>query len=150
MLFRSRAQEGPYPSRPITLVIGGAAGGGLDAEARIISDALVKQGGQPFNLELRPGAMGSIGATAVYRARPDGYTLMLSPASPMVFNQLTHKQLSYDPAKLTPIILVGEQPLVLVTRGDFPGERLDDLIAYAKKNPGRTYYSSPEIGRAHV
>ena len=103
-----RGQEGAYPNRPVTLVIGGAAGGGLDAEARIISDALVKQGGHPFNLELRPGAMGSIGATAAYRAKPDGYTLMLGPASPMVFNQLTHKTLTYHPANLTPVILVGE------------------------------------------
>jgi hypothetical protein len=141
-----QAQEAGFPSKPITIVVGSSSGGGVETEARIISEAMVKQGRPPLIVELRPGAMGSAGATAVYRAKPDGYTLLFSPASPMVFNQLTHKNLTYDPAKMTPVILVGDQPLVLVARGDLPADSLADLVAYARKNPGRTFYSSPGIG----
>ena len=140
------AQEAAYPMKPITIVIGSSPGSAVEFETRVISEAFVKRGWQPLAVDLRPGAMGGIGATAVYRAKPDGYTLLFSPASPMVFNPVTHKSLTYDPAKMTPIILIGEQPLVLVARGDFPGATLADLVAYAKANPGRTWYSSPGIG----
>ena len=142
----AQAQEAAYPHKPINIIIGSSAGSAVEFEARVISEAFVRRGWQPLQVDLRPGAMGGIGATAVYRARPDGYTLLLSPASPMVFNPLTHKTLTYDPAKMTPIILIGEQPLVFVTRGDFPGKTIDDFVAHAKNNPGRVFYSSPGIG----
>ena len=140
------AEEAGYPNKPINIVIGSSAGSAVEFETRVISEAFVKRGWPALQVDLRPGAMGGIGATAVYRAKPDGYTLLFSPASPMVFNPVTHKTLTYDPQKMTPVILVGEQPLVLVARGDFPGKSLADLVAYAKANPGKTYYSSPGIG----
>ena len=140
------AEEAGYPNKPINIVIGSSAGSAVEFETRVISEAFVKRGWPALQVDLRPGAMGGIGATAVYRAKPDGYTLLFSPASPMVFNPVTHKTLTYDPQKMTPVILVGEQPLVLVARGDFPGKSLADLVAYAKANPGTTYYSSPGIG----
>lgn len=140
------AQEGPYPNKPINIVIGSSPGSAVEFETRVISEAFVKRGWPAFQVDLRPGAMGGIGATSVYRAKPDGYTLLFSPASPMVFNPVTHKSVTYDPAKMSPVILIGEQPLVLVARGDFPGKSLEDLVAYAKANPGKTYYSSPGIG----
>jgi len=102
--------------------------------------------GQQVQIDLRPGANGAIGATHVMRAKPDGYTLFASPASPMVFNPLTNKNLGYDPKKFTPIIEIGAQPLVLAARGDFPGDSLADLISYAKARPGGTFYSSTGIG----
>ena len=140
------AEEAVYPNKPIIDGIGSSAGSAVEFETRVISEAFVKRGWPALLADLRPGAMGGIGATAVYRAKPDGYTLLFSPASPMVFNPVTHKTLTYDPLKMTPVSLVGEQPLVLVTRGDFPGKTLEDLVAYAKANPGKTYYSSPGIG----
>lgn len=140
------AQEAPYPSRTISVVIGSSAGSAVEFETRVISEAFVRRGWPALQPDLRPGAMGGIGATAVYRAKPDGYTVLFSPASPMVFNPVTHKTLTYDPAKMTPIILIGEQPLVLVARGNFPAKNIDEFIDHLKKNPGKVFYSSPGIG----
>jgi tripartite-type tricarboxylate transporter receptor subunit TctC len=142
----ARAQEAPFPNKTLNIVIGSSAGSAVEFEARVISDAFVKRGWPALQPDLRPGAMGGIGATAVYRAKPDGYTLLLSPASPMVFNPVTHKTLTYDPAKMTPVILIGEQPLVLVARGNFPAKTIDEFVAWVKQNPGKTFYSSPGIG----
>lgn len=135
-----------YPSKPITIVNPGAPGGSVELQVRILADGFRERTGQPLIVVNRPGAMGSTGATYVYRGPPDGYTLLASPNSPMVFNPLTRKSLSYEPAKLTPVTLLGIQPLVMGARGDFPGNSLNDLIAYAKANPGKTYYGSQGVG----
>ena len=78
--------------------------------------------------------------------RSDGYTVGASPNSPMVFHQLTHKSLPYDPKRMVPITMVTTQPLVLGVRGDFPGDSMADLIARAKANPGGVHYASQGIG----
>ena len=118
----------------------------MEFEMRILAPKFRDILGQQMQIDLRPGANGAIGASHVMRAKPDGYTLFASPASPMVFNPLTNKNLGYDPKKFTPIIEIGAQPLVLAARGDFPGNSLSDLISYAKAHPGATYYSSTGIG----
>ena len=138
--------EGRYPSKPITIVNPGAAGGSVELQVRILADGFRERTGQSLIITNKPGAMGSTGATYVYRAPPDGYTLLASPNSPMVFNPLTRKSLTYEATKLTPIVRLGEQPLVMGVRGDMPGETLSDLIAYAKANPGKTYYGSQGVG----
>lgn len=142
----ARAQEDRYPLRPITVVVGSSSGSSMEFETRILSDKFRDLLGQPLQVDLRPGANGAIGATYAMRAKPDGYTLFISPASPMVFNPLTHKNLTYDPKKFTPIIEIGAQPLVLAARGDFPGNSLKELIDYAKAHPDGVYYSSTGIG----
>ena len=141
-----RAQEERFPSRPISVVIGSSSGSSMEFEMRILAPKFKDILGQNLQIDLRPGANGAIGATHVMRAKADGYTLFTSPASPMVFNPLTNKNLGYDPKKFTPIIEIGAQPLVLAARGDFPGASLKDLIAYAKARPGGTFYSSTGIG----
>ena len=118
----------------------------MEIQARLISEALRERGGQPFVIEPKPGAIGVIGATAVYRAKPDGYTLLATPNSPIVFNQLTHKSLGYIPEKFTPVALMSRQPLVMATRGNFPARTLQELIDYAKANPGKINYASQGIG----
>lgn len=140
------AQETNFPSRPISVVIGSSPGSSMEFEMRILSEWFRDHVGQPMQIDLRPGATGAIGATAVMRAKPDGYTLFASPASPMVFNPLTRKNLTYDPKRMTPIIEIATQPLVVVTRGDFPGDTMKDLIDYAKTHQGGIHYSSPGIG----
>ena len=135
-----------FPSKPVTIVVPGSPGGSVELQVRILADAFRERTGQPLVVTNRPGAMGSTGATFVYRAPPDGYTLLASPNSPMVFNPLTNKSLNYEPLKLTPIVLLGVQPLTMGVRGDLPGTKLEDLVAYAKANPGKTFYGSQGIG----
>ena len=143
---RAVAQTDAYPSKPITIIVPSTAGSGMEIQARLISEALKPRGGQPFIIETKPGAIGVIGATAAYRARPDGYTLFATPNSPLVFNPLTHKSLSYEPEKFTPLALMSRQPLVMATRGDFPATSLKELIDIAKANPGKLNYASQGVG----
>ena len=140
------AEEAIFPSRPITVVVGSSSGSSMEFEMRILSEKFKDLTGYPILIDIRPGANGANGASFVMRAKPDGYTLFTSPASPMVFNPLTHKNLNYDPKKMTPIIEIGAQPLVLVTRGDLPVNSVAELIAYAKRRPGATFYSSTGLG----
>ena len=142
----ARAQTDSFPSKPISIIVPSTAGSGMEIQARLISEALRERGGQPFIIETKPGAIGVIGATAVFRAKPDGYTLLATPNSPLVFNPLTHKVLSYEPEKFTPIALMSRQPLVLATRGNFPADSLAGLIDYAKANPGKINYGSQGVG----
>jgi tripartite-type tricarboxylate transporter receptor subunit TctC len=144
---RVRAQSADaYPSRRITIVVPFTAGGALDAVTRLVADGLRDRLGQPVVVENRPGATGSVGTAAVARAEPDGYTLLASPNSPLVFNPLTNRNLAYDPSTLAPVIQLGSQPLVLAVRGNFPASSFNELIAYAKANPGKLNYSSQGVG----
>ena len=140
------SQEAPFPNRPVTVIIPSTAGGSAEFVVRIVSDHLRERGEPGFVVEARPGAGGIIGVTHVANARPDGYTVAASPNSPMVFHQITHKSLPYDPRRMTPITMVTTQPLVMAVRGDFPGESMADLIARARANPGGTHYASQGIG----
>jgi tripartite-type tricarboxylate transporter receptor subunit TctC len=138
--------QGAYPARRVTIVMPFTAGGALDTTARLLADGLREALGQPFVVENRAGATGSVGTAAVAHAEPDGYTLLASPNSPLVFNPLTKKNLSYDPAALAPVIQFGSQPLVLAMRGNFPANTFKEFIDYAKANPGKLNYSSQGIG----
>jgi tripartite-type tricarboxylate transporter receptor subunit TctC len=141
-----RAQESGFPTRPITVVIPSTSGGSAEFIVRIIGDWLRERGQQGFLADARPGAGGIVGTLHAATARPDGYTLVASPNSPLVFHQLTHKTMPYDPKALTPITMLTTQPLVMGVRGDFPGESMADLIEYARRNPGKVHYASQGIG----
>jgi len=141
-----QAQETAFPSKPVTIVVPSSTGGSIELQVRLLADSFRERTGQPLVVTNRPGAMGATGTTFVYRAQADGYTLLASPNTPMVFNPLTHKSLSYEPLKMTPVVLLGVQPLVMGVRGNLPAKTLDDLIAYAKANPGKTYYGSQGVG----
>jgi tripartite-type tricarboxylate transporter receptor subunit TctC len=143
----SHAQQSrDYPARTVTVVVPFAAGGGLDTVARLVADGLRDRLKQPFVVENRAGGAGSVGTAAVARAEPDGYTLLISPNTPIVFNPLTRKNLPYDPEALTPIIQLGSQPLVLAVRGNFPARSFKEFVDYAKAHPGTLNYASQGVG----
>jgi tripartite-type tricarboxylate transporter receptor subunit TctC len=102
--------------------------------------------GQPVIVDNRAGAGGNIGADAVYRADPDGYTLLSSPPGPLSINLNLYDKLSYDPLKFVPITVLAIVPNVITARKDFPPGTLKDLIAYAKANPGKVVYASQGNG----
>ena len=141
------AQE--YPSRPIRLLVGFAAGGSTDVFARAIAPRLQALLGQPVVIENRPGAGGNIATEATARSAPDGYTLLLGTIGPLAINPTLYGNLSFDPLKdLTPVSLVGEVPNVLAVPVDRPFRTVADIIAAAKARPEALNFGSSGIGSA--
>jgi tripartite-type tricarboxylate transporter receptor subunit TctC len=144
---RALAQE--YPSRPIRLLVGFAAGGSTDVFARAIAPRLQALLGQPVVIENRPGAGGNIATEATARSAPDGYTLLLGTIGPLAINPTLYGNLSFDPLKdLTPVSLVGEVPNVLAVPADRPFRSVADIIAAAKARPEALNFGSSGIGSA--
>lgn len=137
-----------YPARQITIVVPFTAGGGVDAVARMLADRLRVSLKQPVVVDNKPGASGMLGAQAVAKAAPDGYTLLLGSAGETAINSFVYKgKMAYSPEKdLAPITLVTRIPNVMVVRPDFPGKTVEEFVAYAKKNPGKVSYSSSGVG----
>ena len=137
------AQAPAWPTKPVKIVIAYPPGGSTDIAGRLLAEKLTKMLGQQFVVENRGGAGGTIGALSVVRAEPDGYTLLLAASPEVSIAPITVKSLAYDPVKdLTPITLVGVVPFFLVAYPGFPPNTLQELIAYAKANPGKVNYSS--------
>jgi tripartite-type tricarboxylate transporter receptor subunit TctC len=137
----------PYPTRPITMVVPFAAGGPSDILARIIAQFIGPLLGQQVVVEDTTGAGGTIGATRVARADADGYTMVMGNLGTHAASLGIYKSLPYDPrTDFEPVILVASTPMVLVTRKTLPLHRLDDVIAYAKANKGKTTMGSAGIG----
>jgi tripartite-type tricarboxylate transporter receptor subunit TctC len=125
------------------MVVSWPAGGGGDVVARIVAERMSKNMGQQIVVENRPGAGGTIGTAGVVRADPDGYTLLFAAPSELSVASATFKALPYDPVKdLQPITQVMRGPYLLVANPAFPPNTLQELIAYAKANPGKVTYSS--------
>jgi tripartite-type tricarboxylate transporter receptor subunit TctC len=143
---QAQAADAVYPSRPVRLVVPFPPGGTADALPRILAEQLSIRWGQPVVVENRPGAGGNIGAGAVAHAKPDGYTLLVTPPGPLSINQGLYKDLGYDPAKMVPISLLATTISVLSVRNDLPAHSVQDLIAYAKANPGKLTYASQGNG----
>ena len=141
----------PYPSKPIRLVVGLAPGGATDIMARTLTPALGEELGQPVVVENRPGAAGSIGAGIVAKSAPDGYTLFLASSS-FTSNAVLAKNPSYEPlTDFEPITNIASGPFLLVVRNSLPVNSVQELIAYAKANPGKLNYASSGIGStAHL
>ena len=140
------AQEADYPTRPITVVVPYPPGGAIDVLTRALGEKLRTQVGQPVVVENRPGATGGIGTGLVARAEPNGYTLLSAPNAPIVLNPFISKNLTYDPLTLVPVIHVGNAPLVVAVKKDFPANSIQEFIAYAKANPGKLNYASQGVG----
>jgi tripartite-type tricarboxylate transporter receptor subunit TctC len=138
------AQE--YPSKLIKLVSPYAPGGSTDVSLNILKERLMKKWGQPVIIEYRPGASANIGTEMVFRSPPDGYTLLLTPSPPLTANKYLFPKLNFDPQKLTPISLVAESPNVLVFNPKLPIETVQQLITFAKANPGRLNYATTGNG----
>lgn len=139
------AQEGPFPSRPIELVVPYPPGGGTDVVARIVAQAAEPLLGQRVLVVNKPGAGGTMGTQAVARAKPDGYTIGLVVNHPMVI--MPHvTQLAYKPADFAPITQVTQAEIVFCSRPDFPARDAKELIAYARQNPDKLTYAGDGIG----
>ena len=135
-----------YPKAPIKIIVNFPAGGTADILARIVGQKLSEKWSQPVTIDNRAGAGGNIGATAVYTAEPDGYTLLVTPPGPPAINQSLFKTLPYDPHKFVPVTLLAVIPNVITARTDFPANSVKELIAYAKANPGKVSYASQGNG----
>ena len=136
-----------YPSKPIRLIIPWASGGPAEALAREITSKMSPALGEPIVIESRAGANGEIGTAAVARAAPDGYTILLSHLGPTAISPALHKDLPYDPVKdFAPISQVVAGPTLLVVRNDLPVKSVQELIDYAKANPGKLSYGSVGVG----
>jgi tripartite-type tricarboxylate transporter receptor subunit TctC len=142
------AQAAPYPSRPIRLVIGFAPAGAADTVARAMSDAFGKALGQPVVVDNKPGNGSSIAADIVAKSAPDGYTLLIASPSSISVNPALNPKLAYTPADLLPVTKVTTSPLVLAVNPATGIRSLPELIAAAKKEPGKLNYSSSGNGSA--
>jgi len=130
-----------YPTKPVTIVIPFPPGGTLDVVGRMLAQKLTEQMGQSFIVDNRPGAGGTIGASVVKNARPDGYTLLFSPST-FVSTPMTMPTAPYDAIKdFTPVALVAKAPLAIAVRQDLPFNDVKGLIAYAKANPGNMTFA---------
>lgn len=136
-----------YPSRTVTLLVPYAPGGGHDAMARIVAEKLGPRLGQTVVVENKPGAAGMIGTEQVVRAAPDGYTLLFSSPAEIVVAPSVYKTMRYDPVKdLTPITQVGDTPLVLMAHPSVGVKTVAELIAKAKREPGKLSFGTAGTG----
>jgi tripartite-type tricarboxylate transporter receptor subunit TctC len=143
----SAHSQDKYPNKPVTLLVPQAAGGANDAIARIVAQKLTELSGQSFVVENRPGAGGNIGTAYVAKARPDGYTLMLTADSAYVINPSLYKTPGFDPLKdFEPIAPVATAGYVLVANNSFPPNNAAELIALAKQQPGKIMIGSAGNG----
>jgi len=127
-----------YPDRAVKIVVPFPAGGTADAVPRIVGNWLSRKWSQPVVIENRTGAAGNIGAEAVYRSPPDGYTLLSAPPPPLVINQNLYPKLGYDPTKFEPIIVMAQVPNALIVNPNtIKASSLPELIDYLQQNPGK-------------
>ncbi|CAN7399518.1 tripartite tricarboxylate transporter substrate binding protein [Pseudorhodoferax sp. LjRoot39] len=131
-------------TQPLTLVVPFAAGSGTDAVARTVGQRLAEKLGQPVLIDNKPGANAQVAAQYVAKAKPDGLTLFMTTNTSHSANPALYKELRYDPIKdFTPIARVGELPFALAVHPAVPAKTLAELIAYAKANPGKLSYATP-------
>jgi tripartite-type tricarboxylate transporter receptor subunit TctC len=135
-----------YPTQNIRIIVPFPAGGTADILPRLVAEKLRLKWGQPVIIENRSGAGGNIGADAVASSAPDGYTLLASPPGPIAINENFYKSLSFRPAELMPITVLGTVPNVLDVRPGFPAKTVQELIAYAKANPDKVSFASQGNG----
>ena len=140
----ARAQD--YPSRTIRIIAPVAAGTVADLVPRLIAESLAARWGYPIVVENRPGGATNIGTEAAARAEPDGYTLLVAPATPLVVNESLYPKLAFEPAAFVPVTVLADQPNVLVARPSLPVSNVKELIAYAKGNPGKLSFASSGVG----
>jgi tripartite-type tricarboxylate transporter receptor subunit TctC len=135
-----------YPSRPVTLIVPFTPGTGIDIIARTLGQRLGEKWGQGFVVDNRAGASGNIGAGAVAKAAPDGYTLMVTATS-LVTNAAVNKSVPYDPLKsFEPVSLVATGIMSLLVSNNAPAQTVQELVSYAKQRPGELTYASSGNG----
>ncbi|HEY6822490.1 MAG TPA: tripartite tricarboxylate transporter substrate binding protein [Burkholderiales bacterium] len=136
------AQE-TYPTKPIRVLVGYAAGGGNDIIVRVMAPEMSKGLGQPVLVENKPGAQGIIAAEMGAKASADGYTLLMGPSGPMTINPATYSKLPYSPTRdFAPISMICSFPLIVTVSASVPVRSVKELVEYAKANPGKANYAS--------
>ena len=141
------AQAQNYPSRPVKIVVPTPPGGPVDVVGRLTANYLQTSLGQAFVVENRAGAGNTIGSKDAAAATPDGYTLLYSAASGLIIAPLLHPDAGYDPlTSFDPVALVGASPSILVVNPAVPAKTVQELVAYAKANPGKVNFSSGGVG----
>jgi tripartite-type tricarboxylate transporter receptor subunit TctC len=145
-IFNSQAQE-RYPSKPLRIVVPFAPGGSTDIFARLVGERLGAALGQPVVVENRAGAGGNIGAEAVAKSPPDGYTLLMATTGVMAINNALYKSMTYDAAKdFEPVIFIASITNVLIVPPDLPVKNVAELVALAKREPGKLSFASSGAG----
>jgi tripartite-type tricarboxylate transporter receptor subunit TctC len=141
------AQSGAFPNKPVKIIIGFPAGGPLDAHARLLADRLGQALGQPVIVDYKAGAGGTVGADFVAKSEPDGYTLLMANTGTMVINPAVYTKIPYQTLRdFAPVARTAMQPLAFVVNPAVPVNSIGELIAMAKKNPGRLNYGSAGNG----
>ncbi|TMH87744.1 MAG: tripartite tricarboxylate transporter substrate binding protein, partial [Betaproteobacteria bacterium] len=146
LLVVSSASAQEWPARPVRIIVPFPPGGSADLLPRAVSEKLAGRWRQPVIVENRPGAAGNIGADAVFRAEPDGYTLLAAPPPPLVINRLLYQKLSYDSTQFVPITVIGAIPNVLLVAPTLGVNSIRELISLAKGNPGKLNSASQGSG----
>lgn len=154
LAFAAASVQAQYPERPITMIVPFPPGGVADTVARPVAEAMSRTLGQPVVIENKPGAGGGIGMAQVAKAKPDGYTILMSLASLTVLpeaDRILGREPSYQIAQLKPIARFTADPTVFAVRAEAPWKTLADFLADARKSPGKyTYGSSGNYGTMHV
>jgi tripartite-type tricarboxylate transporter receptor subunit TctC len=138
--------QGTWPQKPVRIVVPFPAGGSNDTLCRIVADKVSGSWNQPVIVDNRTGAGGNIGAEIAFHAAGDGTTLLCSPPGPLSINHNLYKTLPYDWSKFVPITVLALSPNVITARKDLPANTAQELIAYAKANPGKVTYASQGNG----
>jgi tripartite-type tricarboxylate transporter receptor subunit TctC len=144
-ILPAKAEE--WPTRQVTVIVPFAAGGTTDLFARVLAQNMEKNLGKPFIVENKPGAGGNIGTTLVSKAAGDGYTIEVGTVSTHAINPTLYKNLPHDTVKdFQPVSLISRVPNILVTNKNFPPNSVQELVEYAKANPGKVTYGSSGSG----
>ena len=147
LVLSAGASAADYPQKPIRMVVAYPAGGSTDMIARLYAEKLGQELKQSVVVDNRPGAATNIGADAVAKARPDGYTLGVGFNGPIAFGPFMYKKMSYDPARdLLPVVLTTSQPNVLAVPANNPANNITEFVAWARKQGDKLSYASVGAG----
>lgn len=138
--------ENAYPNRPVKIIVPAPPGGAADVLPRIVSEKLAARWKEPVIVENRPGAALNVGAEAVARAEPDGYTLLATPPGPLAIYQFIYANLRYEPSAFTPVTILASSPFVLTVGPSVKASDLSMFLALAKANPGKFTFGSTGVG----
>jgi tripartite-type tricarboxylate transporter receptor subunit TctC len=138
--------QADYPNRTIRIIVPSAPSGGPDVLSRVLAEKFTAKWGHPVVVENRPGGSNNIAAQAVANAAPDGYTLLVTPPGPLVTHQNLFAKLGFEPTAFTPVSILVKFPFVLGARSSLPISTLQELVTYAKANPGKLNFGTTGRG----
>lgn len=144
-LIGSAEAQPAYPTQPVKMLVGFAAGGGNDLFARLVAQKLSDKLGQPVVVENRPGASSIVAFELAARAAPDGHTLVVSPFGATIINPVVYAKLPYYPKALVPISIVASFPFAMTVKADLPAKTIPELVAHAKAHPDKANYGSSGV-----